>query len=172
MTLLEINIEDIQVAVTFISAIGILWLLAEFMRMKDAIKARAGINNETIKLQLQAYERLTLFAERAGLRNMVDREQPTPENAAIYHQQLVAGLKQEYEYNASQQIYVTPEIWNAVTKLKEQNIFILNQLVGNLPDTAMAADLAKLILQYNATANAELNSIVLDAIQFEAKKLM
>lgn len=169
---MDITLQDVQGAVTFISAIGIVWLLAEFMKMKEAIKERTGINNETLKLQLQAYERLTVFSQRAGLKNLVSRMSVTGESAGALHAEMITELKNEYEYNASQQIYVTPEIWNAVTKLKDQNIYIINQLAAGLPPQANAMDLSKHILQYSLTANAELNVIVLDAIQFEAKKLM
>lgn len=172
MFLLEFNFQDVQGAVTFISAIGIIWLLAEFMKMKEAIKERTGINNETLKLKLQAYERLTIFAERAGLKNLAGRMQLTGESAAALHSAMITELKNEYEYNTSQQVYVSPEIWNAVTKLKDQNIYIINQLAAGLPPQANALDLSKHILQYSLSNNAELNLIVLDALQFEAKKLM
>lgn len=172
MLLWDINLQDVQGAVTFISAIGIIWMLAEFMKMKESIKERTGINNETLKLKLQAYERLTVFAERAGLRNLVSRMPVTGESAAALHSAMITELKNEYEYNTSQQIYVTPEIWNAVTKLKDQNVYIINQLAAGLPPQANAQDLSKHILQYSLSNNAELNLIVLDALQFEAKKLM
>jgi hypothetical protein len=172
MSLIAISLQDVQGAVTFISAIGIIWLLAEFMKMKEAIKERTGINNETLKLKLQAYERLTVFAERAGLRNLVSRMPLSGESAAGLHSAMITEIKSEYEYNTSQQIYVTPEIWNAIIKLKDQNIYILNQLAAGLPQQANAADLSKHILQYSMSNNAELNMIVLDALQFEAKKLM
>lgn len=169
---MKFNFQDLQTVVTFISAIGIIWMLAEFMKMKEAIKERLGLNNETLKLKLQAYERLTVFAQRAGLGNLVSRMPVSGESAAALHAAIITELKNEYEYNTSQQIYVTPEIWNAVSKLKDQNIYIVNQLAAGLPPEARAVDLSKHIIQYSLTQNAELNTIVLDAIQFEAKKLM
>ncbi len=169
---MKFNFQDLQTVVTFISAIGIIWMLAEFMKMKEAIRERLGINNESLKLKLQAYERLTVFAERAGLGKLVARMPVAGESAASLHAAMITELKNEYEYNTSQQIYVTPEIWNAVSKLKDQNIYIINQLAAGLPPEARAVDLSKHIIQYSLTQNAELNTIVLDAIQFEAKKLM
>ena len=71
--LLEIVFQDIQIAFMFVFFIAIAWLLAEFKGMKDEMKERFGINNETLKLQLQAYERLTVFADRASLKNLISR---------------------------------------------------------------------------------------------------
>jgi hypothetical protein len=147
-------------------------LLFEFRAMKEQIKERLGINNESIKLKLQALERLTVFTERAGLKNLISRVESMQMSAANLHASLVDTLKTEYEYNITQQIYVNPEIWNAITRLKDQNIYIINQLAATLPHQANALDLSKRILEYSMTNNAELNLIVLDALQYEAKKVL
>lgn len=174
MQISEITFQYIQIAVIFVFFICIAWLLAEFKGMKDEMRERFGINNETIKLKLQAYERLTVFAERAGLKNLVTRvlSNSLEESAASQHSKLVDTLKAEYEYNISQQIYVSPELWNAVTKLKDQNIYIINQLAATLPPQANALDLSKRIVEYSMTQNAELNKIVLEALHYEAKKIL
>ena len=90
----------------------------------------------------------------------------------MLHAAMVSELKNEYEYNASQQIYVTPEIWQGITKLKDQNVYVINQLAAGLHPGSPARDLARLIIEYSMSPNAELNVIVLDALQFEAKKLL
>ena len=157
----------------FMFLIAIAWLLAEFKGMKDEIKNRLGINNETLKLRLQAYERLAVFAERTGLKNLVSRSavESFGESAGAMHSRMIEEIKSEFAYNVSQQIYVSKEVWNAVTKLKDQNIYIINQLAANLPHQASSLDLSKTILDYSLVDKAELNAIVLDALQYEAKKI-
>jgi hypothetical protein len=174
MILLDATIYYILIPTLFGFMLAILWLLVEFRGMKEAIWQRLDLNNETARLKLQAYERLTMFAERAGLKNLVSRSvgNSYDESANAMHQRLIDEIKQEYEYNSSQQIYVGKEVWNAVTKLKDQNIYIINQLAATLPHHALAVDLSKTILEYSMTEKAELNKIVLDALQFEAKKIM
>jgi hypothetical protein len=172
MYLLEVTAEGIQIAGTFMFLIAIAWLLAEFNGMKELLKERLGLNNETIKLKLQAYERLTLYAERAGLKNLVSRLHTEDSSARQMQLELLQILNSEYEYNISQQIYVTPELWKAVTKLRDQNIFIINQIAATLPANASAMELSKLILEYSMTPNAEINKIVLEALQYEAQKIL
>ncbi len=172
MILLDVDATAIQIAGTFVFFIAIAWLLAEFKGMKDEIKERLGINNETIKLRLQAYERLTLYTERAKLKNLVSRLHTENASAAKLHLDLLQTLNSEYEYNISQQIYVSLEMWKAITKLKDQNIFIINQVAATLPADAPAMDLSKALLEYSMQDNAELNKIVLDALNFEAKKIL
>jgi hypothetical protein len=174
MILLDATIYYILIPALFGFMLAILWLLIEFRGMKEAIWQRLDLNNDTARLQLQAYERLTMFAERAGLKNLVSRSvgNSYEETANAMHQRLIEEIKQEYDYNSSQQIYVSKEIWNAVTKLKDQNIYIINQLAATLPQQSSALDLSKTIVEYSMTEKAELNKIVLDALQFEAKKIM
>jgi len=171
MYFLKIDIEiTVLIGLVFLFIFALIWLITEFSRMRDELKERAGISNESLKLRLQAYERLTLFAERAGLKNLVSRTDYSGIGAGTLHAELVDTLKAEFDYNLSQQIYVSPEIWNALTKLKDQNIYIINQVAATLSHEATGLDLAKRILEYSLSEQAELNKIVLDALQFEAKK--
>ena len=168
----ELRFEHVTVAVLVIFFVVIMLLLFEFRSMKDLIRERLDINNNGLKLQLEALERLTLYSERAGLKNLVSRISSSGMYAAGVHAEMLDALKSEYDYNITQQIYVSPEVWNAVSRLKDQNIYILNQLAASLPADAMGIDLSKRILEYSMTKDAELNKIVLDALQFEAKKLL
>ena len=163
------DLLSIVVILIAVSMVGIGYLVKEVIGIKAALKKK---NPENVALQLQAYERLAVFAERSGLKNLISRAASFGESAAGLHAQLIETLKAEFEYNVSQQIYVSQEIWDAVTKLKDQNIYIVNQLGGSLPPQATALDLSKRILEYSLGNNSELNLIVLDAIQHEAKKLL
>lgn len=147
-------------------------LMYEFRGLREKITERMGINNETNRMKLQALERLTVYTERSGLKNLIGRLDSMQMSAASLHATLVETLKSEYEYNVSQQIYVSPEVWNAVTRLKDQNIYIINQIAATLPAGANAIDLSKRILEYSMNKDAELNVIVLDALQYEARKII
>ena len=172
MYLLEVTAADVQIAGTFLFFIVIAWLLAEFNGMKEAIREKLGINNETIKLKLQAYERLTLYAERAGLKNLVSRIYSEEMTARDMQLTLLDTLKSEYEYNVTQQIYVSPEMWKAITKLRDQNIFVINQVAAALPVNSSAMNLSKALLEYSMTNNADISKIVLEALQYEANKIL
>lgn len=133
----------------------------------------APLNPEALRLKLQAYERLTILCERIGLNNLISRFNHDGFSRRQLQGAMTDAIKTEYEYNVSQQIYVTPQIWEAITNLKEQNIFIVNQIAAALPAEASARDLSKAILQFlDADKNASLQSIVMQAIGHEAKQLM
>lgn len=149
------------------------WMIAEFTGMKNEIRERAGINNETLKLQLQAYERLTLLVERIALKNLVGRLESSGMSARGMQSALIESTKHEYDYNLSQQIYVSVDAWRAINNLKEQNIYIINQLAATLPQQATALDLNKRVVEYlMSDEKASLHNIVLEALSYEAKKLL
>ena len=172
MVLLEFNFQYVEVGVILVFGMLIGLLLYEFHGMKDKIEEKLGMNDEGMKLKLQALERLTLFAERAGLQTLVTRTPSEGKTTAGFHYALIESLKTEYEYNASQQIYVSPEVWSAITRLKDQHIYIINQLAAVLPPQATTLDITKRIIEYSMTENAPLHLIVLDALRFEAKKIL
>ncbi len=165
-------IQSIEFIITLATLALVFYLFLEIKKLKKLLVESNQKNPEGNKLKLQALERLSLYAERCGLNNIIRRTDSSGLSAAEYHHLLTETIKGEYEYNMSQQIYVIPELWNAVTRLKDQNIYIINQLTSNLHPEATAIDLGKMIIEYSMTPNAEMNKIVLDALQFEAKKIL
>lgn len=158
-----------------ISVVAFLMAVAAFLKKPGQQKTGSpadGLSNAS-QLKLQAYERLVLLTERIALPNLISRlNQP---GISAYEMKLILteNIKQEFEYNSTQQLYVSPVSWDAVRNLKEQNIMIVNQVAGMLPADASAADLNKRVLEViMAQPNGSLHDMVLQALNFEAKKLM
>ncbi len=162
---------EVQGLVTIILCGIVVWLVTEIKTIRRLINQKSPGHNNSL-LQLQAYERLTLLTERISLKNLVMRLQATNLTATELQAGMIETIKSEFDHNLTQQIYVTSEIWKAVKNLKEQNIYIIHQLASSLPTATPAVELSKVILQYLENNNADLSNIVLDALQFEAKKLM
>lgn len=144
-----------------------------FTRQRKKVAASEASSFNTRPLQLQAYERLVMLTERIALPNLVSRANQPGMNAREMQVLLLETIKQEYEYNSTQQIYVSPVAWEAVRNLKEQNMLIINQIASTLPAEATSFDLNKRLLEFVMTqSKGALHSIVLEALNYEAKKLM
>ena len=140
---------------------------------RNKAKESASADFSARPLQLQAYERLVMLTERIALPNLVSRVNTAGLSAREMQLLLLESIKQEYEYNASQQIYVSPVAWEAVRNLKEQNMLIINQVAATLPSEAGGMDLNKRLLEFvMSQQKGALHSIVLEALNFEAKKIM
>jgi hypothetical protein len=86
---------------------------------------------------------------------------------------LTENIKQEFEYNATQQLYVAQASWDSVRNLKEQNIMLVNQVAAGLPPTASASELNKKVLEVLLSqTGGPIHELVLQSLNFEAKKLM
>ncbi len=130
-------------------------------------------DNATRTLQLQAYERLTLLVDRIALPNLISRVNQNGASAREMQMLLTRGLKEEYDYNITQQIYVSADAWNAVKNLKEQNMLVVNQLASALPPNATGLDLNKLLLEYLMTdKKGQLHEVVSEVLSYEAKRLL
>jgi hypothetical protein len=157
-----------------IACLAFLMAVASFLKKPAAAPAASSEKMaSTTPLRLQAYERLVLLAERIALPNLISRLNQPGISAAEMKLILTENIKQEFEYNSTQQLYVSPVSWDAVRNLKEQNIMVVNQVAGALPAAASSSDLNKKILEVlMAQPNGSLHELVLQALNFEAKKLM
>jgi hypothetical protein len=148
-------------------------IISFFLWNNQRNKKTDETNFSTRPLQLQAYERLVLLTERIAIPNLVSRANQPSLGAREMQILLLESIKQEYEYNTSQQIYVSPVAWEAVRNLKDQNMLIINQLAASLPENARGIDLNKKLLEFVMNQQkGTLHTIVLEAINYEAKKMM
>ncbi len=150
-------------------AINIMWS----RRMANRKMFTSNDNSASTQLQLQAYERLVVLVDRIALPNLISRVGQADISARDMQMILTRNIREEFEYNISQQIFVTPEAWNSVKNLKEQNLLIINQLANILPPNASSLDLNKQLLQYLMNdKKGTLHEVVSEVLSYEAKKLM
>ena len=125
------------------------------------------------QLQLQAYERLILLTDRIALSNLIQRVNQPGLSAREMQSLLTLSIRQEFEHNITQQLYVSPEAWDAVRNYKEQNLLIVNQVSSFLPEGADGNDLNRQLLDLLVqNPKASLQNIVSEALSYEAKKLL
>lgn len=127
----------------------------------------------SVQMQLNAYERLALLADRIALPNLISRVNQNGISAREMQTLLTESIRNEFNHNITQQIYVSPDAWNALKNLKEQNLLIINQLANQLPPNASGLDLNKKLLEYLISdKKGSLHEVVAEILSYEAKKLM
>jgi hypothetical protein len=140
---------------------------------RGEMTTKPEVTLSTTPMKLQAYERLILLADRIALPNLISRNNQPGLSAREMQNLLVQTIRQEFDHNITQQIYVSPEAWDAIRNLKEQNMLIINQVASFLPESASGQDLNKNLLEMvMQTPKASLHHIVSDALSFEAKKIL
>ena len=155
-----------------LSIIALLVSVFVFFQLKDKDTSSSD-SFSTRPLQLQAYERLVLLCERMALPNLISRLSQPGLSAREMQVFLIETIKQEYEYNASQQIYVSQQAWEAVRNLKDQSMLMINTIAKTLEPDAKAVDLNKHIIEnLMHEEKAALHTYATDTLNAEAKKIM
>ena len=145
--------------------------MPEEVKLNTASPAAAP--SSTQPLQLAAYERLVILADRIAIPNLISRSSQPGIDKVQMQQLLTQTIRQEFDHNLSQQIYVSADAWEAVRNLKDQNIHLVNQVASVLPAEANGLDLSKKILDFVLNQpQGSMHTLVQEVISAEAKKLM
>lgn len=97
--------------------------------------------------RLQAYERLCLFLERIAPQNMLLRLNAPGISSRDFHRMLLEEIRNEYNHNVSQQIYMSEAVWNLVRNAKEDLVIQINEASQQMHAEASSIDLAKKIFE-------------------------
>ena len=106
-----------------VPAMVVYYLMRQFYRQQYSLelsKNKAALSSEQVGLRLQAYERLALFTERIAITGLMLRLNSGEITASNLQSALLIAVQKEYEHNLSQQIYISSQLWQMVTLLKEE----------------------------------------------------
>lgn len=115
-----------------------------------AEQKKAGMNKDFLPMQVDAYQRLVLFLERIAPNNMIMRLNNPGLPAGAFQAKLIETIRQEYEHNLAQQIFVSKDAWKLTKNTKEEVLKIINMAATKMPPTAMANDLCRGIFEITA----------------------
>ncbi len=100
-----------------------------------------------LPVRLQAYERMTLFLERSAPQNLLVRLNAPGLTARDFHRMLLDELRDEYNHNVSQQVYISEGVWALIKNAKEDLTLMINEAASQVPGDASSIDLAKRIFE-------------------------
>ncbi len=125
-------------------------ILLRLSKMKDAELRNSGkfeLKVQALKiimpLKVQAYERFLLFLERAQLPQLVKRVYTPGMEKGAFHLLLLQNVREEFEHNLAQQLYVSNTTWNAVVNAKEELVNQINTTFEQLKEEEDVAILAQ-----------------------------
>ena len=97
---------------------------------------------------LQAYERLMILIDRIAITKLVSRVQPISTVKKDYADFLIKNIEQEFDFNASQELYVSKETWTVVDAAKNAVIQDILKTTLNMKSDS-AYDLQSNLLKIN-----------------------
>lgn len=143
----------VSVLPSMIVAVAAFFIVKYFIendQKKKVLELKFQSKSITTPVRLQAYERMALFLERIEPNQLLFRVNNPELTAAQMQAVLLSTIRSEYEHNMSQQIYISPEVWESIKRAKENVVNAINIAAGKLPPEAMAIDLDSAIFQITA----------------------
>ncbi len=157
--------------------IGVFVAILIYLQQKIGVATKA-VDKDTKILKLQAYERLILFANRIAVPSLITRLQNDGKSSSSISstdQQLllVATIKEEFEHNVTQQLYVSKIAWDAITNFKEKNILLIHQAAATLPVGSNAGELNRLLISFLANdPSGDMHQFVSEVLSLEVKQIL
>lgn len=147
---MDIFISIIQIVLPAGLALYGVYLMIRSFINRDLEKAKLEIRNKSIETvlpnRLQAYERVVLFLERISPQNLLVRINNGEYTSGEFHQILLSEIRNEYNHNVSQQIYMSNEAWELLKSAKEDLIMTINEASSAMSDKNNSLDLSKAIM--------------------------
>jgi hypothetical protein len=146
-----------------------------FLKNEDhrrTYEIRKATASQLVPIRLAAYERLVLFLERSAPDSLLFRVQSPEMNNLQLQQALLANIRQEYEHNFSQQLYVSEQASAIVRTAKESLLQLINLAASRVDTTANSAQLAMVILEtYNNSMENSPMKMAVDFLKAEVKSM-
>ena len=128
---MEIFIDNIVYIVVFVTIMTFVFFFLNRGSRFSFMKHEMSKNQ--IEIRLRAYERLMLFLERVEPVGMINRLELHDQSIELTASLLIKNIVIEYEYNTSQQIYVSDRLWKSTE-------FIKNKIINNISNISKSID--------------------------------
>lgn len=157
--------------IVFLTAYFLFRDMLENSQKQREFEFRIKNGKKVTPVRLQAYERLALLLERISPQSLLMRISPNDITAFEYHQQLLSHIRQEFEHNFSQQIYVSAILWETIRGARENLIGIINKSAEEINNDAPALALSKKIIENYIEEEDQPIVIAMNELKKEVGKL-
>jgi hypothetical protein len=167
--------EVIKIAVAGIAVVCVaFYLFKPYLENNEKfqlLELKKATGKETLPLRLQAYERVILLIDRINPANLIIRLNAASYTAAELHSLIVAEVRNEYQHNVTQQLYVSPRAWLLVKRVKDDTLNLTRNAMQALPEGAGGLDLGKTILSHLSKLENDPYDIATNLIRTEVEEL-
>jgi len=154
-------------------------LISYYFKLKKQYRKAGSLVNDaiteskriTLPLRLQAYERTVLFLERIQPTNLVMRVQKPDMSLQELQLTLVRTIRDEFDYNLSQQVYMSPTAWEMIKNAREEPIALINRASTQLSPQDGSSALVKAIFDISLENENLATAAALNYVKDEARLL-
>ena len=114
---------------------------------KTVVEIRSKNTEIILPVRLQAYERMALFLERTSPHNLILRINQPNMTVGELQAVMLHELREEYNHNLSQQIYLSEVVWTLIKNAFEEIISTINTCAQQLAYEQPSIELARKIFE-------------------------
>lgn len=155
----------------FFTVYYILKKFFENEQKKRMLDLRKENMNLVTPVRLQAYERLVLFLERINPESLILRVHKDGLNAKQFHVLLLKSIREEYEHNITQQMYVSTGSWNMVTNAKNNIVKLCNIALHDCEPSDSSLIMSRKMVDAVEKADGLPTTVAINYLKDEVKRL-
>jgi hypothetical protein len=140
----------------------------EKLQLLDLKKSTSA---QTLPLRLQAYERVVLFIDLINPANLLPRLNATAYTAAELHSLIVTEVRNEFQHNVTQQLYVSGRAWQLVKRIKDDTLNLVNNVSKSLPEGSSGLDFSRAILSHLSKLEADPYDTAVNMVRTDLEEL-
>ncbi|RLD81393.1 MAG: hypothetical protein DRJ15_04455, partial [Bacteroidetes bacterium] len=130
-----------------------------------------GTRKAVIPMRFQAYERIVLFMERISPANMVLRVNKAGMSKELLHAELLRTVREEYEHNLAQQIYISDKAWDLVKGAKEEVLSDINTAAAGMGEKSSAVEYGQQVIGQNLEKKSHASEVALKFLKEEIREM-
>jgi len=173
---MELTADILKISIPALIVFFTAWVLIRNLIRNDQDKRRQeiilqGARNIT-PIRLQAYERIVLLLERISMESLLVRTSSPDLTAGQLQSALLTTIRNEYEHNLSQQIYMSPQAWEVVKNARSNAIRIINSEAEKIKNDAPSIELSKRILSTIMELEKEPTRVAIEFVKEEVSRII
>ena len=168
----------LQLALIIIPAGGIFLTVSLFLKRQSEkeirnlqIELKKDRQNFFLPSRVEAYQRVILLLERIHPNSLIMRIHKPSASAKTFQATLLKTIREEYDHNVAQQIFISLQGWQMVKDSKEETIKIINLAGNQMNENSTSTELASKIFEIIGEVGTLPTEIAVEFIKKELQEL-
>jgi len=161
--------------VTSAALVYVVYLFLKKQGEKELIYLQGELKKQRqeyfLPTRLEAYQRAILLMERIHPNSLVMRLHNPGLPARALQMEFIKSIREEYDHNVAQQLFISPEGWQMIKNSKEDIIKLINASGEQMSPTSTGLDLSSKIFEMLAQLKQLPSEVTVEFLKKEFQQL-
>ncbi|MFY7669182.1 MAG: hypothetical protein ACOVQG_10580 [Crocinitomicaceae bacterium] len=161
--------------VTSAALVYVVYLFLKKQGEKELIYLQGELKKQRqeyfLPTRLEAYQRAILLMERIHPNSLVMRLHNPGLPARALQMEFIKSIREEYDHNVAQQLFISPEGWQMIKNSKEDIIKLINAAGEQMSPTSNGLDLSSKIFEMLAQLKQLPSEVTVEFLKKEFQQL-